>query len=167
MTDPPDQRMVAYLAESREKIAKYGWLCQHVFPVNDSDPMAFTYTVGLAGHGHRELIVFGLEPEEAQAVLNHLGQDIVDGAVLLPGFLPLGGQYDPYLLETDPEQAQKFLTLAYRFYSPMLAPLQLVLCDTEGVFPWQSDCEEPFALQPILGPPPRDAGPSHTERTDT
>lgn len=165
MTDPPDARMAEFLAESREKIAKYGWVCQHVFPVRDSDPMAFTYTAGLAGFGHPELIVFGIGPEQAQALLNHLGQQIVDGAVLTPGTLSLGGEYDPYLLETDPEQAKNFLTLAYRFFSPMAAPLQLVLTDTKGSYPWQPDCEESYAAQPMLGPPPQDAGPSHTERS--
>jgi hypothetical protein len=79
-------------------IRRYGWLIQLVgsgecnMPGCDcdgepSDGPPFAYTVGLFGLGHPELLIFGVPPGTAGAVLNDLGKRIRSGDDFVPGQL--------------------------------------------------------------------------------
>ncbi len=74
-----------YDAWQRETIRRYGWALQAV--LGDEDGPPFVYTVGLAGFGHAELILFATRQATAGTVLNELGEYVRAGAVLEPGDL--------------------------------------------------------------------------------
>lgn len=81
-------------AEAREKIvavqdemiAKFGW---GVIGVSEDAKRAappFAYTVGLTqSFGHPELLIFGVQPEIAQAILNTAGERIRAGRRYIEG----------------------------------------------------------------------------------
>jgi hypothetical protein len=70
------------LQQQVEIIDRVGWSVVHVFPAPDDPPtdVAFTYTVGLTAHDHPELVLAGLPPQIAQALLNDLGRRVFDQA---------------------------------------------------------------------------------------
>jgi uncharacterized protein DUF4262 len=77
-----------YEAWQRETIRRHGWALQAVLGDEESPP--FVYTVGLAGFGHPELILFATTQATAAAVLNELGELVRLGRWLAPtGRVPL------------------------------------------------------------------------------
>ena len=74
--------MDAFLQGQAEIIDRVGWSVIHVFPSRDDPPTtaAFTYTVGLTAHDHRELILAGLPPEIAHTMINDLASRVYDKA---------------------------------------------------------------------------------------
>ncbi len=72
-----------YEAWQRETIRAHGWALQAVLGDEESPP--FVYTVGLAGFGHPELIVFATTQATAAVVLNELGELVRAGERLGAG----------------------------------------------------------------------------------
>lgn len=140
-----------YLDRVTETINTHGWAVQGVLPnVGDSDPVPFCYTVGLTGFGHPEIIVCGLDPENAGIVLlNDLGERVRAGRAFSHGEVPrnlLAGGYDPILITvTDLSR----LAIARRIYTEITA-LQLVLPDKANRMPWHAGYDMDW--QPVLGP---------------
>lgn len=145
--------MEEHLAKVRENILKYGW---HVTGVVDIEP--FTYTVGLTRfEGHPELIITSLDPQQAQPVLNILGQLVQAGRRLQPGVLhgeqsPLTG-YDCWLIPVDDWESHP-LAVAHAIYGREITALQMVWPDVNGLFPWQEGYNHAGCPQPLLGPTP-------------
>ena len=70
-------------AWQRETIRQHGWALQAV--LGDEDGPPYVYTVGLAGFGHPELILFATTQATAATVLNDLGELVRAGRRLAPG----------------------------------------------------------------------------------
>jgi hypothetical protein len=91
--------------------------------------------------GHPELLVFGLTPSSAQALLNGLGDAIVDGRDLVPGEMieDESGCRHHIIVEEVPNPGEIVLA-ANRFYrlprSASVSVLQLTYADCDGRFPW-------------------------------
>jgi HAMP domain-containing protein len=67
----------------RETIRRHGWALQAV--LGDEDGPPFVYTVGLAGSGHPELILFATGRATAARLLNQLGELVRAGHRLAAG----------------------------------------------------------------------------------
>ena len=72
-----------YDAWLRETVRRCGWALQAV--LGDEEGPPFVYTVGLAGFGHAELVLFATSQATAARVLNDLGELVRDGRVLAAG----------------------------------------------------------------------------------
>ncbi len=146
-----------------ETVRRYGWYiayvgggecCRPGCNGGDADDLPFAYTVGLFGLGHPELLIFGVDPATASNVLNSLGDEVRDGAPMMPGQL-LG--FDEWSHRIVPEVVPNpgdIVFEANRFYdrpSEHSVPvLQLTYDDEAGRFPWDDGYATP-ELQPRPG----------------
>lgn len=140
-----------YLDQVRAVIAEHGWLVQSVFPeAGDPGPL-FAYTVGLTACGRAELLVAGLEPGTAQALLNDAagraepfthGQQLTDWIVGYTAVVVEGPHAEPLWPGT-----------ARALYGASAVRLQqLVWPDPAGRFPWDDDFEPGLRdAQPTIG----------------
>jgi hypothetical protein len=155
-------RVTGYLARIEGIVAEHGWAVQGAFPRAD-DPAPgppFSYTVGLCGprFGHPELIVVGLDPNTAQAILNDLGERVRGGQRLHAGQRVvdlLRGGYEVELLAVDASADERApLSVANRLYGHggLVEALQVVLPDQHHRFPWDPGfAAEMRSVQPLLG----------------
>lgn len=149
------RRRKAYMQDMLEVVAKHGMAVQGVFG-DDSFPMDFAYTVGLAPHGHPEFICFGVDPQVAQPMLNDIGLEHVirRGERFQAGDLISGlvQDFDVFLVQVT--DSREHLTMSNSFYGdpdgPPLPALQIVFPDEKGLFPWEPETE--IAWEPVLGP---------------
>lgn len=118
---------------------------------------AFSYTIGLHGIGHPELLVFGLDPEPARALLTRLTHEVRDhGRDLVPGEVlpvsPEGGR--SLLVESLPNPAD-ILVQANAYYrrpdEGSVEALQLSWHDPMGRWPGDPGCLAPASEQPRPG----------------
>ena len=142
--------MTEDVAELADLIDQYGWAVRHVVRAPDDESAHLSYTVGLTGMDHPEVVVQGLPPDAANAFLNDVGQQVRDGVRFE------AGQVTTDL--TDDERPMAFLavedadelTVAGQMYGAVQA-LQLVWTDSAGVFPWQLGYDLEPDRQPLLG----------------
>ena len=99
------------------------------------------YTVGLTGHGHPELIMFGLPPDISRPALRSVAGDVIAGRRTLTA-----EQYADDVLEghqvllvavTEPD---RHLPVAAQFYAvtgAAVQALQIVWPDRHHRWPWQ------------------------------
>jgi hypothetical protein len=128
-----------YLNHLLDHIAEAGVTVQHI--TGDDTHPSYTHTVGLTTIGHPELVVTGLEPEDAGPLLNTLGHDIA-----CHGVRPALGRYRFPGFEDVPEVPEFWLLPLYRvrrrlwtavdLYGGRVDGWQLVWPDEEGRFPW-------------------------------
>ncbi len=161
-----DMAMQAWLDQEDAHVAAmvraHGWFIQYVgggtcgVPTcgcGDDGP-AFAYTVGLFGLRHPELLILGVPPEVAGAVLNDLGRRIKNGAALLSGQLVTFRDRPQRIIPEVVPNPEEIVYTANRFYgmaSDASVPvLQLSYDDPEGRFPWEPGYPTP-ALQPRPG----------------
>ena len=81
--DVPAHLFDQYDAWQRDTIRRHGWAIQAV--LGDEEGPPFAYTVGLAGFGHAELILFATTQATAAAVLNELGEHVRAACRLVAG----------------------------------------------------------------------------------
>ncbi|MCA8964061.1 MAG: DUF4262 domain-containing protein [Planctomycetes bacterium] len=116
----------------------------------------YSYTIGMPySFDHAEVIVFGLPPDVAEALLDAVADEAADG-----NKFAADGQHDG-LLQGYPV---KFFAVAKGWYPEFLETalwahegdgfdcVQLVWPDKQGRWPWRDDVREGFAeMQPVLG----------------
>ena len=139
----------------RHHVATTGWAVEYVLAGDDEAP-SFAYTVGLyRNFGHPEIILFGLQPDVAQGVLNGCGHRVA-GGVSLPLDTEVSDVLDDYPVRfravNDTASYQAHVTYALWFYDGAPFPLvQLVWPTKSGCFPDAPDAEPWFRqLQPLL-----------------
>jgi Domain of unknown function (DUF4262) len=111
---------------------------------------SFAYTIGMTKNKLPEFIVFSLDHQIAQAVLNQM----CDRAREIPyaaGFYDniLSG-YKAALLPVRKGRADDYVVQATNLFDDVEV-MQLVWPDQNGRFPWQKDYGVKLLLQPILG----------------
>ena len=153
-------------------VRRYGWRTVHVAGVDagvcppncpcaddvlPGEPPApdFTYTVGLFGLGHPELLIFSRPAMEAGRILNELGGRVRAGENLLPGRpLSLSSWGRRVVTEQVPNPGE-VVVVANRFYvrppADSVPVLQLSYDDPDGHFPWQPGYSEAAGRQPRPG----------------
>ena len=113
------------------------------------------YTVGLAGHGHPELILFGLPPDISRPALYALAGDLIAGRREVASGRRaddvLEGHQVEFVAVAEPD---RHLPVAAQYYAGTDAPLralQLVWPDRYHRWPWQTGTR--VSDMPVLGRP--------------
>src|SRR5437764_5365551 len=75
--DEHDRLRRYFLRQQDALIAQYGWALTMVEPTPTDPGIPFAYTVGLTAHGQPELVIAGLDPHIAQALLNDLASRVL------------------------------------------------------------------------------------------
>lgn len=137
------------LDDLRNKIDTYGWAVRNV---SDSDPAkCLSYTVGLTGHDHPEVVMTGLPPEVGTAFLNIVGEIVVrDGGCFAAGETTTemaDGPAMPVLAVHDKSD----LTALDAVYGDVPV-LQIVWTDSAGRLPWEPGYANAPGTQRLLGP---------------
>ena len=137
------------LEELRHLIAEHGWAVRHV--VGPDPGRTFSYTVGLTGYLHPEVVMTGLPPDVAHAFLNVAGRVVVrEHGHFAPGEETTAladGRAFQVVAVTDTSG----LTAVAELYGDVRA-VQVVWTDSRGHLPWEDGYANPPGSQPLLGP---------------
>jgi len=138
---------------------------QHIqYVMGDDRVPPWAYTIGMTdGLGHPEAVVFGLDPETAMGVLNHIAERVRTGHRFDIGrhTHEVVGELPVRLLAVPDrfwEQSSLFAMWMNYYGSlhhperyPLPSAVQLVWPDAEGRFPWDRGHDRKFlGRQPIL-----------------
>jgi hypothetical protein len=141
----------------RETIRRYGWAVQAVFGNDERRRPPLSYTVGLWGFGHPELVVFGIHERHAQTLLNELGERVRAGEVLQAGDEVVSQLLRPnpqLRLLPLPNAADVTLDVQRTYGTPggqAIPALQVCWADIDGTYPWEPGFRYPRWLQPMPG----------------
>lgn len=144
------------LRRQGEHIDRVGWSVTMVAPTDDDPGVTFAYTVGLTAHAFPELVIAGLPPAIAHALLNDLAGRVYDTAVRFGhgqriGDLVVG--YDAVIVD-GPATEMLYPGAAYARYGADRVRLQQVVWpDPQGRFPWQPGYDHDGHPQPLIGQP--------------
>ncbi|MFV2019428.1 uncharacterized protein DUF4262 [Micromonospora sp. Llam0] len=145
-----------FLQNQQRLINEFGWAVTAVLPDLGESGSTFAYTVGLTEHDFPELVIAGLDPLIAQALLNDMagrvysraerfthGQRVAD---LLVG-------YDAIIVEGPATDALLPGAAHARYGKDRVRLQQIVWPDPRSRFPWDDGYEYPAHVQPLLGRP--------------
>jgi hypothetical protein len=127
-------------------VRKHGWFAANV---SDNEP-PFLYSIGLMQTAdHPEFIVFGLEPDNAHALISGLIWDIkVGGRFDQPGIytIVLGEEYRIGIRRVHPTQHPLYLGFAMGYCRHLgrigeLEAVQAFWPDSSGKFPFEVGCD--------------------------
>jgi hypothetical protein len=145
----PDATRQEYLAHMAGLIEQYGWAVQNV-ERSGAYPQ-WAYTVGLSAQDEPELVVTGLPPERAAALLNSMASHVLHDASPRPGErIQLNTGRLLEIVELSEPSAH--LHTATSLYGPHVAGIQLVYADDRGHWPWEVGYRGGKGGQPVLGP---------------
>jgi Domain of unknown function (DUF4262) len=145
-----------FLHHQDDLIARYGWAVTAVLPTPTDPCTPFAYTVGLTERAQPELVIAGLDPLIAQALLNDLAQRVIDhSAQLTHGqrLTDLIAGYDAALVDGPITQDLYPGTAIGRYGADRVALRQIVWPDRDGRFPWDPGYAYPPQAQPLIGRP--------------
>jgi hypothetical protein len=149
---PPSDLLDAH----RRAIGDHGWSIEHVEP--SQGLAAVSYTIGLTRfHGHPEMLVTGLDPVDATAMLEGFGELVRAGARFATGDLVAAdeGHRIQLVQVLDP----RVLVCAQAIYAdpgPAVPALQAVWSDHRGHWPWCRHWPGHPGDQPLFGRPLHD-----------
>ena len=124
-----------------DNIQDYGWHCLHVFPTKEGQDK-FSYSIGFGeSYAAPEVLIFGLEPEKAHALLNECAQLLKGGHTIRPGVEDanvLAGNYKVVFKTVRSDSFGEYLGTALRYYQGKpLSAVVMFLPDRQHRFPWQ------------------------------
>lgn len=157
MTD--DAAVGAWLDQEARLVAQHiresGVHLEYVFGDPTLEETPFCYTVGLFGIGHPELLVLGLNMENAGGLLNDLSRQVYEGRQLMPGELVTFGHWPHRLfVEDSPNPGEIVFAANMHYQRPAefsVPVLQLTVDDQAGRFPWDPGYSVPAWRQPRPG----------------
>src|SRR4051812_19918227 len=121
------------LGELRALIDEHGWAVRHVAGRQPAE--GFSYTVGLTGQLHPEIVMTGLPPDVAHVFLNNAGHVVVrEHGHFAPGE-PATGLADGHSFGVLAVTDTSGLTAVASLYGDVRA-VQLVWTDSQGRLPW-------------------------------
>jgi len=143
-----------------DDIARCGWAAISVFATEDDrgdefglGQEAFTYTVGMSEHNLPDMIVLGMQQQQAHGVLNAAYEAIQRGVRLEPDTYAaevLKGLRVGVLEVLEPLGAYP-LSMCQHLFGQVEA-LQIVWPDARDRFPWHDDFDPEYRdRQPLLG----------------
>ena len=142
-----DPQTIAWLdqedAHLAQTIRAHRWAVQYVGEGEEAGEPAFAYTIGLYGLGHPELVVVGIGPDNAHAILGRAAGMVADGRDLMVGELVTWpGWEGRIVVEVLPNPGEVVLG-ANRFYQrPVeysVPAYQLTWSHPDGTFPWDDE----------------------------
>jgi hypothetical protein len=154
----PDAQTLAWLDQERRRttqaIRTSGVFIQYVGGDPEALATPFAYTVGLHGIGHPELLVFGVSPSTASALLNEVASRIRGGRDLTPGEMLTFDDWAHRVVVEDLPNPAQILFAANSFYERpdelSVDAFQLTYDDTAGRFPW----DDGYSVAPWIQPRP-------------
>ncbi|ROO62990.1 uncharacterized protein DUF4262 [Micromonospora sp. Llam0] len=144
------------LRNQQQQIDKFGWAVTAVLPDNDGDGGPFAYTVGLTRHGYPELVIAGLDPYIAHAILNTAAGRVYDRAERFTHgqhVSDLIADYDTVIVSGPATDALHPGTAFALYGSHRVRLQQIVWPNRHGRFPWDDGYGYPTWVQPLLGRP--------------
>jgi hypothetical protein len=147
-SDPADQRFLG-------QIKTYGWNVTNVFRREGQTGPDWSYSTGLFhSYLHPEVVIFGLELDNMQKIVNNIGLRIKDEAKFEPGneYQDIFARCGCRFRAVDAGHYENYLGWAIWFYNGNPFPvLQCFWPDREGHYPWDPECSpDVTALQPLL-----------------
>lgn len=144
-----------YLAIVRESIRECGMFIQHVEGNARRHSTDFSYTIGLHGIGHPELLVLGCDPNTATNLLSWVAHEVGHGRMLVPGdVLDIEPWQHRVTIESVPNPGEITYEVNNFYRRPRELPVdvfQLTYDDEAGRFPWEPGYSLPAWLQPRPG----------------
>lgn len=149
-------------ANVAQLIRKHGWMIQSVGfggcecceDGGEIEATPFSYTIGLFGLGHPELLIFSTSVPTAMGVLNELGGRIQAGDNLVPGQMLTFDEWEHRIVVEEVPNPGEIVFGANRHYqrpAEVSVPVfQLTYDDKQGRFPW----DEGYANAPHIQPCP-------------
>jgi hypothetical protein len=118
----------------------------------------FSFSIGLfANYGHPELILIGMNGENAGPIINEVRDHVAKGRTFADGEICdeiLANDYKVCFLHVPLMVYPQYLGTALWFYAkcPVVFPcLQAVWPDVNGHFPWEAECDADARQdQPLL-----------------
>lgn len=146
--DQEDARTVA-------TVRRHGWAIEYVIGEPSAQRCSIAYTIGLFGLGHPELVVLGLDPHTAGALLNDVGDLVRSGRDLVPGELLAFDDWPHRVtVESVPNPAEILFAANRYAQRPDEASVpahQLTYDDRGGRFPWDPGYLNEDWIQPRPG----------------
>jgi hypothetical protein len=145
-----------WMRDQQKHIDTTGWSVTHVLPTNDEPASPFAYTVGLTPWGSPELVIAGLHPETAHALLNDLAGRVFDQAARfthgqrIPDLL---AGYDAIIVEGPATDALHPGAAHARYGAAHVRLQQAAWPDRDGHFPWDPRYTLDPQAQPLLARP--------------
>lgn len=153
--DPRCQGSDNLVSNALDQIDAGHWAVTGVY--GDELGPAFAYTTGLTEFFRPELVIYGLDPEQACRILNRTAELLIAndrlfdtprlGSILRP----------PYQLTSLPALDTDGLTVTRLLYGPDFPAVQLIWPDAGGRFPWEPGYSIALEVQPLSGVPHPDA----------
>lgn len=153
-----DPQMVAWLDQEDAHLAQviraHRWAVQYVGGGDEPDEPAFGYTIGLFGLGHPELVIVGVNMEDAHGILGRVAGMVADGRDLVAGELLTFAEWGGRLVVEELPNPGEVLFGANRFYERppeySVPAFQLTWDHRDGLFPW----DEGYRCGPECQPRP-------------
>ena len=145
--------------ESINKLVNEGkWAVMGIFESDDFP--TFSYTVGMHHHGLPELMIVGIQADLAQVILNNAAKMMFESDKAFEEGKPI---YELANFPTIPvyisqENINELTCSAIRHYHHSnYSVFQMVIPDSNGLFPWQSNFDEKMSLTlQVLGDVPQE-----------
>jgi hypothetical protein len=125
----------------------------------DAEGPGYVFSIGLyLNYAHAELVMFGLDPDDACAVINLVRDRAAAGRCYAAGDVGDDLLLDRTVcfVEVPLSAYAEYLGTAIWFYAKLPKPfpcLQIVWPDQEGRFPWEAGCDARLkGYQPVLRP---------------
>lgn len=144
------------MRRQQEHIDTVGWSVTQVIPTPDDPNTPFAYTVGLTALQCPELIIAGLDPRIAHALLNDLASRVFDQAARFAHGQRIGdllANYDAVIVEGPGTEALHPGAAYARYGQHRVRLQQIVWPDPTGYFPWDAEYTFGPAAQPLIGRP--------------
>lgn len=129
-----------------KEIRKNGWAVTFILPRDDLP--SYAHTVGMSYSGRPELLVIGLNLEDAQVLLNGCAALLMKGAILPAQHAKIDTlTHQPIALRKDDPYgsmaaiSKSAVIWAEETKAPELEFLQIVIPDSNGLFPWEEGCQ--------------------------
>ena len=135
-------------------IKEYGWHAIKIY--EDESGPGYVFTVGLTySYNHPEILVMGIKPENAHAILCSMIEEIKNKKTYKKGkiYTDLIQSYPVTFIKVNKEYYKEFLGYDRWFYrSDKFDVLQMIWTDKNSKFPWDKDFDQKFNnYQKILG----------------
>jgi hypothetical protein len=146
------------LRRQAEIIDRVGWAVTYVLPTPQDPPttVGFAYTVGLTAHDHPELMIAGLTPAIAHALLNDLAARMHDNAERFTHgqrISDLLAGYDAIITDGTATADLHPGAAFARYGRDRVRLQQIVWPDQDGRFPWEDGYGYPPHVQPLIAHP--------------
>lgn len=135
----------------RDTIARHGWFCTAVFPVEGNEGMPFAYSSGFQqSRAQPDIVIVGFDHMLCHALLAQLHSGMADGSMSIPeeGGLMQGviRNFPVKFAPLAPATIAGFArtTTAINGAEPTMMQ-QMILPDQNGLFPGDPGCDERYA----------------------